>query len=65
MLTKSASQQLSGGELGNGDLNEDALLRRYATTRDPELKEELVHRLLPLARSLALATAPPPNRSTT
>ena len=54
MLTKSASQRLSGGELGNGDLNEDALLRRYATTRDPQLKEELVHRFLPLARSLAL-----------
>jgi len=54
LLTKSASQELSGGETGNGGLNEDALLRRYATTRDPELKEELVHRLLPLARSLAL-----------
>jgi RNA polymerase sigma-B factor len=35
-------------------VDEDALLRRYATTRDPQLKEELVHRLLPLARSLAL-----------
>jgi RNA polymerase sigma-B factor len=35
-------------------VNEDALLRRYATTRDPQLKEELVHRFLPLARSLAL-----------
>ncbi len=54
MLTKSVSPQLSGGELGNGDLNEDALLRRYATTRDPQLKEELVRRFLPLARSLAL-----------
>ena len=54
MLTKSASQELSGRELGNGDLDEAALLRRYATTRDPQLKEELVHRLLPLARSLAL-----------
>ena len=54
MLTKSASQRLSGGELENGGLNEDALLRRYATTRDPQLKEELVHRFLPLARSLAL-----------
>ena len=54
MLTKSASQRLSGGELENGGLNEDALLRRYATTRDPQLKEELVRRFLPLARSLAL-----------
>lgn len=33
---------------------ESALLRQYAATRDPELKEELVHRFLPLARSLAL-----------
>ena len=37
-----------------GLVNEDALLRRYATTRDPQLKEELVRRFLPLARSLAL-----------
>ena len=34
--------------------NEAALLRRYAATRDPQLKEELVRRFLPLARSLAL-----------
>jgi RNA polymerase sigma-B factor len=34
--------------------NETELLRRYAETRDPALKEELVHRFLPLARSLAL-----------
>ena len=54
MLTKTASQQLSGGEFGNGDLDEDALLRRYAATGNPELKEELVRRFLPLARSLAL-----------
>ena len=30
------------------------LLRSYAETRDPALREELVRRLLPLARSLAL-----------
>jgi RNA polymerase sigma-B factor len=30
------------------------LLRRFARTRDPQLKEELVGRFLPLARSLAL-----------
>jgi RNA polymerase sigma-B factor len=55
MVAKSASLLLSGeGERGNGDLNEEALLRRYATTRDPVLKQELVRRLLPLARSLAL-----------
>jgi RNA polymerase sigma-B factor len=35
-------------------VNENALLRRYAKTRDPQLKEELVRRFLPLARSLAL-----------
>jgi RNA polymerase sigma-B factor len=34
--------------------DEDELLRRYARTRDPALKEELVRRFLPLARSLAL-----------
>src|ERR671923_2298678 len=34
--------------------DETALLRRYAETRDPALKEELVLRFLPLARSLAL-----------
>jgi RNA polymerase sigma-B factor len=34
--------------------DEAALLRRYAATRDPELREELVRRFLPLARSLAL-----------
>ena len=33
---------------------DDALLRRFAQTRDPRLKEELVKRFLPLARSLAL-----------
>jgi RNA polymerase sigma-B factor len=32
---------------------EEELLSRYAKTRDPALKEELVHRFLPLARSLA------------
>jgi RNA polymerase sigma-B factor len=35
-------------------VNEEVLLRRYATTRDPQLKEELVRRFLPLARGLAL-----------
>jgi RNA polymerase sigma-B factor len=33
---------------------ETKLLRRYAKTRDPALKEELVRSFLPLARSLAL-----------
>ena len=39
---------------GAGPANEESLLRRYAATRDPALREELVHRFLPLARSLAL-----------
>jgi RNA polymerase sigma-B factor len=34
--------------------DETELLRRYAQTHDPRLKEELVNRFLPLARSLAL-----------
>ena len=37
-----------------GSLDEAALICRYAATRDPGLKEELVRRFLPLARSLAL-----------
>jgi RNA polymerase sigma-B factor len=42
-----------GRRVGEGT-DEARLLRRYAATRDPALKEELVHRLLPLARSFAL-----------
>jgi RNA polymerase sigma-B factor len=39
----------------NGHLaDETELLRRYAETHDPRLKEELTKRFLPLARSLAL-----------
>ena len=34
--------------------HEDLLLRRYATTRSPVLRERLVEAFLPLARSLAL-----------
>ena len=33
---------------------EDALLKRYAQTREPELREQLIEAYLPLARSLAL-----------
>lgn len=33
---------------------EEALLRRYAISRDPAVRDELVRRLMPLARSLAL-----------
>ena len=44
------SRARAGGRAGA----ETELLRRYAETGDPALKEELVHRFLPLARSLAL-----------
>ena len=37
-----------------GLASEDELLRRFAETRDPRLREELVNRFLPLARSLAM-----------
>jgi RNA polymerase sigma-B factor len=40
-----------------GLANEDELLTRYHETRDPRLREELVRRFLPLARSLALRYA--------
>ena len=40
--------------LGRGAGDENDLLRSYAETGDPALKEELVCRFLPLARSLAL-----------
>jgi RNA polymerase sigma-B factor len=33
---------------------EEALLRRYAISRDPRIRDDLVQRLMPLARSLAL-----------
>ncbi len=36
------------------DRHEDELFRRYAETRSPELRGELVGRFIPLARSLAL-----------
>src|ERR671922_104191 len=41
-----------GGPAGSVT-SEAALLRRYTQTRDPQLKEELVRRFMPLARSLA------------
>ena len=34
--------------------DEDALLRRYAAQRSPAIREELVRRFMPLARSLAM-----------
>jgi RNA polymerase sigma-B factor len=41
-------------ELGESNGREDEILRRFAHTHDPALREELVERFLPLARSLAL-----------
>jgi RNA polymerase sigma-B factor len=38
----------------DGRAVEEALLRRYAISRDPAVRDELVERLMPLARSLAL-----------
>ena len=40
-----------------GLASEDALLERFAKTGDPKLREELVNRFLPLARSLAMRYA--------
>ena len=42
----------TGRSIGLED--EGELLRRYAETRSPELRDELVNRFLPLARSLAM-----------
>ncbi|MDX6687724.1 MAG: polymerase sigma-B factor [Baekduia sp.] len=36
-----------------GGRRDTELLRRYARTRDPQLREQLVHRYLPLARYAA------------
>jgi RNA polymerase sigma-B factor len=44
----------SGNAPGALPVNENELLRLFAKTRDPVVREELVHRFLPLARSLAL-----------
>ena len=41
-------------KLGESNGREDEILRRFAHTHDPALREELVQRFLPLARSLAL-----------
>ena len=44
----------AGPSASSESREEDTLLRRFADTGDPRLKEELVKRFLPLARSLAL-----------
>jgi RNA polymerase sigma-B factor len=40
--------------LAPGQVSEEELLRRYADERSPEVREELVRRFMPLARSLAM-----------
>ena len=51
-LNESAPTKRSPSWVATGP--EEELLLRFARTRDPALKEELVNRFLPLARSLAL-----------
>jgi RNA polymerase sigma-B factor len=48
--TKSKSSSVDGAQRER----EQVLLRRFYMSRSPELKEELVHRFMPLARSLAM-----------
>ena len=43
-----------GSARGLGGESETALQRRYASERSPEVREELVRRFMPLARSLAM-----------
>jgi RNA polymerase sigma-B factor len=53
--TRSArSRRISLPDAGMRAASEEALLRRYKDSHDPRIKEELVGRLKPLARSLAL-----------
>jgi RNA polymerase sigma-B factor len=50
----SRADHYAASKPGRRSSAETKLLRRYAKTRDPALREELVGRFLPLARSLAL-----------
>ena len=43
-----------GSPRGLGGESEEALQRRYASDRSPQVREELVRRFMPLARSLAM-----------
>jgi hypothetical protein len=52
--SSNGSALAGSGSAGVGQVDETALLLRYVESRDPALKEELVKRFLPLARSLAL-----------
>jgi RNA polymerase sigma-B factor len=58
-LTEAWMRPRENGDSRERDLalrreREEILLRRYASSRDPALREELVRRFMPLARSLAL-----------
>ena len=44
----------AGGNAADGLANESELWRRFTDTRDPAIREELVRRYLPFAKSLAL-----------
>ena len=50
---KSSTDALSDTAKRVRDARDRALLNRYATTRDPRLRDDLIERFLPLARSLA------------
>ncbi len=56
MPAHDGGSSVNGAELHAfpGNRDEALLLRRYAQTRDPGLRDELTERFLPLARSLAL-----------
>ena len=43
-----------GTESATGLADEETLLRRYASRHDPRVREEIVRRFMPLARSLAM-----------
>ena len=61
--SKESKNEEPDGQMARGLKKENELLAEYAETRDPLLREELVRRFLPFARSLALryrgASEPP------
>src|SRR5215210_6757228 len=52
--SRTGSQTVPGAGPEKALATEDELLRNYARTRDEHAREELVHRFLPFARSLAM-----------
>jgi RNA polymerase sigma-B factor len=53
-VKSAAKGRPANGRPASGDVREAMMVRRYAQTRDPRLKEELAERFMPLARSLAM-----------